>query len=185
MSSPALGQPGALFNDPATSVTFNGTTQFAQVPYAAGLNPSMFSVEVWAFPTGGAGTYHGVLASYSYPLGWVLYRGQDGGWEFWVNSGSTMTNVWSDAPATPNTWYHLVGTFNGANVILYVNGVAAATTGVATGYQAQSGNPLEIAQSDPVAILYFPGRLEEAAVYGTALSAAQVQRHYSVGTSGR
>jgi hypothetical protein len=185
MSSPALGQPGALFNDPAKSVAFNGTTQFAQVPYAAGLNPSTFSVEVWAYPTGSAGTYHGVLASYAYPLGWVLYRGDDGGWQFWVNSGSTMTSVWSNAPATPNTWYHLVGTFDGTNVILYVNGVAAATTGVATGYQAPSGNPLEIAQSDPVDILYFPGRLEEAAVYGTALSAAQVQHHYSVGTSGQ
>jgi hypothetical protein len=67
---------------------------------------------------------------------------------------------------------------------LYVNGVAAASTAVTNGYQPQAGNVLEIAQGEPGDNFYFPGQLEEAALYGTALSPAQVQRHYSVGTTG-
>src|SRR6185436_20053930 len=86
--NPSLGQPGALFNDPATSVGFNGTTHYVQAPSDASLNPTRFSVEVWARPTAAIGAYHGVMASRSYPQGWALFEGDDGSWEFWVNSGT-------------------------------------------------------------------------------------------------
>jgi N,N-dimethylformamidase beta subunit-like protein/concanavalin A-like lectin/glucanase superfamily protein len=181
-NAPALGQPGALFSDPATSVGFDGTTQYVQAPSDAALNPARFSVEVWARPTGGAGTYHGVMASRLYPQGWAIYLAADGSWEFWINSGTGMISVFGGT-ATLNTWQHLVGTFDGTTATLYVNGVAGGS-GAVTAYQAQSGNPLEIAQSEPGDNFYFPGQLEEAAVYGTALSATQVQHHYSVGTTG-
>jgi hypothetical protein len=182
-NSPALGQPGALFNDPARSAGFNGTSQYVQAPADAALNsPARFSVEVWARPTGGVGTYHGVVTSRVYPLGWVLYLGTDSSWEFWVNSGSGMVSIYSN-PAALNTWHHLVGTYDGTTVSLYDNGVLAASA-PSTGYAGQTGNQLQIAQSEAGDNLYFPGQLEEAAVYGTALSATQVQRHYSVGTTG-
>jgi hypothetical protein len=184
-ASPTLGQPGALFGDPATSVGFNGTTQYVQVPNNAAFNTTQFSVEIWARPNSVAGAYRGVISSRVYPLGWTLYQGQDGSWEFWVNSGAGMTSIYSDAPATANTWYHLVGTFDGTNVLLYVNGVVSSTTGTASGYAPQTTTPLQMAQAEPADNLHFPGRLEEAAVYSTALTAAQVQRHYSVGTTGR
>jgi len=183
VNTPALGQLGALFNDPATSVGFNGTSQYAQAPSDAALNRAQFSVEVWARPTGGAGTYHGVMTSRSYPQGWVLYLGTDSSWEFWVNSGTGMISIYSN-PATLNSWHHLVGTYDGTTASLYVNGVLVASSAV-SGYTGQTGNVLEIGQSEPVENLYFPGQLEEAAVYGAALSATQVQRHYSVGTTGR
>lgn len=182
VNSPALGQPGALFNDPARSVAFNGTNQYVQASSDAALNTAQFSVEVWARPTGGVGTYHGVVTSRVYPLGWVLYLGTDSSWEFWVNSGGGMVSVYSN-PATMNTWHHLVGTYDGQTVSLYDNGVLAASA-PASGYAGQSGSPLQIARSEPADSLYFPGNLEEAAVYGAALSAAKVQHHYSVGTTG-
>ncbi len=181
-NNPTLGQAGALFGDPATSVNFNGTTQYVQAPSDPTVNPSSFSVEVWARPTGGTGAYHGVMASRSYPQGWALYEGDDGSWEFWVNSGSGMNAIFSD-PATQNAWHHVVGTFDGTTMRLYVNGVLASST-TAVGYQAQTVNPIEIAQSEPGGNLYFNGWLQEPAIYGTALSATQIQRHYSVGTTG-
>jgi hypothetical protein len=183
VNSPALGQPGALFNDPAKSVGLNGTSQYVQAPSDAALNPARFSVEVWARPTGGAGTYHGVVTSRVYPQGWVIYMGTDGSWEFWVNSGTGMISIYSN-PATLNSWHHVVGTFDGTTASLYVNGALAASSAV-TGYAGQTGSVLEIGQSEPGENFYFPGQLEEAAVYGAALSATQVQRHYSVGTTGR
>jgi len=112
----------------------------------------------------------------------VLYLGTDSSWEFWVNSGSGMVSIYSN-PAALNTWHHLVGTYDGTTVSLYDNGVLAASA-PSTGYAGQTGNQLQIAQSEAGDNLYFPGQLEEAAVYGTALSATQVQRHYSVGTTG-
>jgi hypothetical protein len=66
---------------------------------------------------------------------------------------------------------------------VYVNGVATGSA-VVSAYQAQAGNALEIGQSETGDNFYFPGQLEEAVVYGTALSATQVQHHYRVGTTG-
>ncbi len=94
-----------------------------------------------------------------------------------------MISVNSDIAAL-NAWHHVVGTFDGTAATLYVDGVAAGSAAVTGAYQPQTGNVLEIAQGEPGDNLYFPGQLEEAAVYGTALSPAQVQRHYSVGTTG-
>jgi hypothetical protein len=165
-------------------VGFNGTTQYVQAPYAATLNTPQFSVEIWARPSGGAGLYRGLMASRVYPQGWALYIGTDGTWEFWVNSGADMLAIWSANAVTLNTWYHVVGTFDGTTSKLYVNGALVAS-GTVTTYTAQTSNPLEIGQSEPGDNLYFPGRLEETAVYGTALTASQVQHHYSVGTTGR
>jgi hypothetical protein len=42
-----------------------------------------------------------------------------------------------------------------------------------------------IGQAEPSSNFYFPGQLEDAAMYGTALSPTQVQHHYSVGTTGQ
>ena len=181
-NGPALGQPGALFNDPATSVGFNGTNQYVQAPADTALNLATFTVEVWAKPTGGASTYHGVIASRIYPQGWVLYLAADGTWEFWLNSGTGMSTV-AAGSATLNGWQHLVATYDGTTATVYVNGVATGSA-VVSGYQAQAGNALEIGQSETGDNFYFPGQLEEAVVYGTALSATQVQHHYSVGTTG-
>jgi hypothetical protein len=95
-----------------------------------------------------------------------------------------MLAIWSANAVTLNTWYHVVGTFDGTTAKLYVNGALVAS-GTVTTYTAQTSNPLEIGQSEPGDNLYFPGRLEEAAGYGTALTATQVQHHYSVGTTGK
>jgi hypothetical protein len=181
-NGPALGQPGALFNDPATSVGFNGTNQYVQAPADTALNLATFTVEVWAKPTGGANTYHGVIASRIYPQGWVLYLAADGTWEFWLNSGTGMSTV-AAGSATLNGWQHLVATYDGTTATVYVNGVATGSA-VVSAYQAQAGNALEIGQSETGDNFYFPGQLEEAVVYGAALSATQVQHHYSVGTTG-
>jgi len=124
------------------------------------------------------------MASRQYPTGWVLYLVPDGTWEFWVNSGAAMITI-SSNPATLNAWQHLVGTFDGTTATLYVNGVAAGSAAVTSSYQPQTGTVLEIAQGEPGDNFYFAGQLEEAALYGAALSPTQVQRHYSIGTTGR
>jgi hypothetical protein len=182
--SPALGRPGALYNDPATSVGFNGTSQFVQAPTDASLNTSRFSFEIWARPTGGAGTYRGVMADRYYPQGWAVYLGPNNTWEFWINSGAGMTGI-SGGTASPNAWHHVVGTFDGTAATLYINGVAVASAALTSAYQPQTRAAVEIGQSEPGDNYYFPGQLEEPAMYATALSPSQIQHHFSVGTAGQ
>ena len=77
--------------------------------------------------------------------------------------------------------YQLVGTFDGSRLSIYVNGVeqgSAAHAGVVN----DSTVPLVI--SSPSSGFGWNGRLDEVAVYAQALSAAQVQAHYSQGLAG-
>ena len=109
---------------------------------------------------------------------------ENGGWEFWITSGGGMVSI-AGGSGTLNAWQHIVGTFDGTTARLYVNGTAVASAALAAAYQPNIANPLEIGQSEWGSALYFPGQLEEVAMYTTALSAGQVQHHYSVGTTGQ
>jgi len=181
VSSPALGQPGAIENDPDPGVGFNGSSQYVSVPYSPALNTAIFSAEAWAHPTGGSGAYRGVLASRSYPQGWVLYASASNVWEFWLNSGAGIVSV-SGGPVALNAWTHLAATFDGSVARLYVNGALAGSAAV-TSYNPQTSAALAIGQSEPGAGFWFPGRLDEPAVYNTALSASRVQIHFQAGAA--
>jgi hypothetical protein len=181
-SSPTLAQAGALLGDPDTAVTFNGTSQYVNVPSNAALNPSHFTVEVWAKATGGAGTYRGIVASRAYPNGWVLYAAGNNLWQFWINNGTAMVAI-SGGSVTLNAWTHLVGTFDGTTARFYVNGVLANSTTI-TSYTPQTTKAVEIGQGEPGAGFYFPGTIDEPAVYGSVLSASQVLADYQLGSQG-
>jgi hypothetical protein len=118
------------------------------VPYAASLNPASFSVEVWANPGGGAGTYRGVVASRAYPQGWVLYAGAGNAWEFWVNSGSGMLLV-TGGSVVLNAWTHLVGTLamsrRRALPLTSVLGIGVAVGGLLLANQRASSGPARAA----------------------------------------
>jgi hypothetical protein len=182
VGDPGVGQPGALQGDPDAAMTFDGKRQYVSVPYNPALNPSTFSVEVWVEPTGGAGTYRGVMASRNYPAGWVIYATSDNLWQFWINNGTGMVTV-SGGIVRLNQWTHLVATFDASTARLYVDGVLAGSAQVAT-YQPQSGLPLTIGQGEPGSGFYFLGSIDEPAMYGSALSPSQVHNHYVLGTQG-
>ncbi len=184
VSGPLLGQPGALDGDSDQAARFyRNDRQYVRVPNSPALNTTVFSAEAWAFPTGGDGDYRAVMGSRDYPRGWVLYASQSNVWEFWVNNGAGIVSV-SGGPLALNTWTHLVATFDGATARLYVNGTLAGSTAVPSGYSPQTSNPLMIGLTEPGTRFWFDGRLDEAAVYSRALSAAQVLNHYRAGRTG-
>src|SRR5215831_15459076 len=104
----------------------------------------------------------GVVGSRSYPAGWVLYQ-YGGKWQFWINNGSGMSQLMGPAVAL-NTWTYLVATFNGTQATLYVNGQAVASATI-TSYTPNSTKDLTIGQGQPGSNLWYPGRLDEVAVY--------------------
>ena len=91
-------------------------------------------------------------------------------------------DTFNGSPAALNEWAHLVETFDGTTVKLYVNG-ALSTSGTASGFTANTGAPLLIGSSDygsgPTEP--FPGLIDEVAVYNRVLSATEVQLHYDSG----
>ena len=187
LNTPTLGVAGALAGDSNSAVAYNGTNEYVQVPYVAALNPTSFTVEGWAYVTGGQGTFRSLITSRDFAAGnsrgYILYAGNDDNWQFW--SGNGAWEVLDGPPVTLNQWTHLVATYDGASMRLYVNGVLAASQ--AAGHLPNAQRPLRIASgnTDGAANYFLPGRVDEVAVYASALSAARVQAHYVAGTGGQ
>jgi PKD repeat protein len=185
LGSPSLGQPGALVGDSNTAVGLDGVGQYVSVPFAAAVNPGQFSVEAWAYVTGGSGRWRAVVSSRDIVgglnRGYILYAAPDDTWRFWVGAGGSGWNQVYGPTLAPNTWTHLVGTYDGVTARLYVNGVLAASSPYS--YVANTARPLRIGAgaNERGADYLFAGRIDEVAVYGTALSASSVQAHTTAG----
>ena len=83
-----------------------------------------------------------------------------------------------------NRWYHVVATIRGSEGSIYVNGALDVR-----------GSRLAPAGVDSAPLTfgfmpgrdgggYFPGQLDEIAIYNRALSATEIEEHYRVGTQG-
>jgi glucose/arabinose dehydrogenase len=181
LNTPSLGAPGALAGDANSAVSFNGSDEHVNVPYTAALNPSSFTVEAWVYPTGGQGSFRSIVTSRDYApgqaKGYVLYAAPDNRWQLWTGSGGW--NVVYGPAVVLNQWTHLVGTYDGSTLRLYVNGALVASSVVA--YTQNTTRPLRIAagRTESPAQYFLPGRVDEVALYGAALSAARVSAHYA------
>lgn len=186
--SSALQQPGVLTGDPC--VKLDGASQYIDVPYSPVLNTNgPFSVEFWANETVvAAGAKSGVM-SFNGSTGFLFYTDNNGpNWGFRVFYGTGRTYVVDTGPANePNTWYHVVGVFDGALVHIYVNGVENTPPQAigGNGYVPNTTAPLRIGAGSPAGApsLYFPGWMDEVAMYPYALSSTQVAAHYAAATT--
>jgi hypothetical protein len=76
-----------------------------------------------------------------------------------------------------NTWAHVAATYNGAKLVVYVDGVAAGSMKV-TGTTCSNNEPLAVgAKNAPAKGLleaFWDGQLDDVRIYNKALTAAQV-----------
>jgi hypothetical protein len=111
------------------------------------------------------------------------------GFRFFVRDIAGSAHVASSSVVPNNQWQHVVGVCDQArsNVTLYVDGVSAATASITPGSGLLgSSNPVSIGcrQSGTTAYdLQFAGYIQEVAIYGYALSAAQIKAHFMLATN--
>jgi hypothetical protein len=75
--------------------------------------------------------------------------------------------------------YHVVATYDGATMRIYVNGVQIGSGRSKTGSIRNSGQALNLGSFGGTD--NWDGALDEAAVYGSALSASTILAHYNAG----
>lgn len=177
-----VGISGGL-KDNSTAMQFDGSTGFVDIP-AAAWNPSagnLFSIEAIVKPTtidtnfrrvGGreAIVNHGAMLYWQSAVGWGFLRGDSSAGNDTATGGTPSTGAFS----------HLVGTYDGANMRLYVNGVLVATTASTRLVDVGSG---DLYIGGTVASLNGPEIVEEFAVYPYALTQQQVTTHYTAMTT--
>lgn len=177
----AGNEGGAAFDGTGNCMVF--------APYLPSMHPAApFTVEAWLSPANqnAAGALTCALSSGQFGSprsGWLIYQA-DTGWNFRMyneNGLSTSANITGGGAPSAGAWYHLVATYDGTTVRLYVNGTESASANP-TGYVPGKSGGLSIGgRSD--GSFWWPGSADEVAVYPSVLTAAQVAEHYANGTS--
>jgi signal peptidase I len=189
---------GCARDRPAASVTFDGQSQ-CLFPPDKSTTPTTFSIEAW-FRTATKGNGRiigfddagGSVGGPATKADRMVYLDPAGRVVFGVAPGGTATTVATAASFADDTWHHVVATLSSAGMALYVDGALAASKPATTSARAQNGYwkigcgtltgwPDGAGAAYPNAPSYFTGQLEFAAIYSTALTAADVRTHYLAG----
>jgi hypothetical protein len=181
-SGVTLGTTGAIL-DTDDAVTLNGIT--GEVHSAAGLTLSAFSVltlEVWANAQSNAG----LICEYSpnansYAGGFWLYSSGTVTQVFMRSAGSTRSATFPSPPT--NTWNHYVCVYNLStnSFKVYVDGILQTLTYGGGTVSGTFGNyNLNVGSRDAGAIagFFYPGAVDELAIYTYELPATRVAAHY-------
>lgn len=179
-STPPLSAAGLLVGDSDTCRDFIGTGFYAGGNVAV-LNISYpMSIEAWCVVDSLAG-YQCIYRKDPFDYAMELEAGKPA---FYFNSGSLQA-AYASTTLSIATRYHLVMTDDGTSVRWYINGALDATVA-----RPAAGTPIPVG-SGAYGIGakygagspgdYFDGRIDEVALYASALSQARVTAHYNTG----
>jgi hypothetical protein len=151
------------------------------MPLTGPLEPSQVTVSAWFMePSYGSITYPqvGAMAS-GFTQGYDILLPASGDHNAGMIIGSSGTECWAHSIPPIGSWVHIVGTFNGNNIIVYFNGasVATGTCGPVSYSGVSSPYVFFIPSGDTV-------YLSNVQIYSTPLTAAQVSQLYKEGIAG-
>ena len=187
-----LQSPGAIANEASHSIHLNGTD--ARVRIGALLQfvgKAPMSLEAWVKPDLLDNDYRGIISNEN-PLmgsnrrGYLLWShtGPEGlGFERLGTDGGNgfLADGVAAAPLEVAAWSHVVVTFDGTQIVAYVNAQEVKRS-AASALLGAPDAALTIGSRASGVLDYFAGGIDEVAIYEQALSPARVAAHYKVGT---
>ncbi len=196
MDTSGNNNTGKSTNNPAVvsgkkneALQFNGTN-YVVLPHASFNLTSGVTIGAWVNVSAlsnqvilargrvfGANVAHQVYA--------LRFEGS-GAVKFEVSDKVSRKGVYSTSKLTPGTWYYVVGSFDGANVNIYINGNKEGS--VATGYSTLNANPdygkygtaIAADTNDNPLRTFFKGSMDEVRVYNRGLSTSEVLELYNL-----
>lgn len=155
--------------------SFDGVNDRINIADSATLDlTGAFTLEAWVYPTATNDWRTVILKEQPNGLAYALYAREDAARPSgWVNTAGTDHFVAGTAGLVTNTWSHLVTTFDGSALRLYVSGVLVQTS-AHSGTASVSSGALRIG-GNAIWGEYFRGRIDEVRIYNRALSPAEIQ----------
>ena len=186
---------GATFTPGMVSRAFklDGVDDYIQAPDSPDLDPTAeASLTAWVY-------FDKLPSEVGHPMAIITKSGfardldlqafDDGNginrFDFHIGVGGSQVFVRSNTAIQKNRWYHIVGTYlQNSALKIYVNGALENNyTGPNITRQA-NGNPLTIGENFTFRGRYFAGNIDEAQLYGRALTLAEIRGIYNSGISG-
>lgn len=168
-------------------------SEYLTVANNASLNPASVSLNVWvklesSLPTSGGATLelYTILSKEAANKGYGLNitstnfgtSGVHDEPQFFIGNGTTNYVVNSGMSLTPGTWYNIVGTFDGSNLKIYVDGVLKATTAASVSI-SNSTNSLFFGRYPDAANRYYDGVLDQVVYNSIALTVDEILTNYN------
>ncbi|HEX8298817.1 MAG TPA: LamG-like jellyroll fold domain-containing protein, partial [Rubricoccaceae bacterium] len=157
------------------ALRFDGVDDVVTVSATPALTPTeRVSVSVWINPSALPSREMFAVSHGSWQNRWKVSLTPEGRPRWTVNTTARIVDLDAPAPVAANTFTHLVGTYDGARMRLYVNGALASDV-AQEGAIRTTDLPLLIGQMLPSDAAYnFPGTIDDVRVYNVALTAAEV-----------
>jgi len=182
------GNDGTLANGPTLdsgnggSLVFDGTNQYALIGDGLISGLSQFTIDTWVKVDQTNSPMNIIYHEWFASDNAVLFRIQSNVIQFYIRKSDDSGNIGGSFNSFTDTtnWNHLVGTWDGTTLKVYVNKSAMATTYTGSGavrvtttqnsYIGYYGNP---------PIYYFDGKMSSLKIYNRALSASEITQNYN------
>jgi alpha-galactosidase len=174
---------GFQITNTAAQFTNNATTSWATVP-ALNLNASTVTITAWIYPTNNPVAYAGIFFCRSgSTVAGMNYSSAGSIGYTWNNNSGTWG--WNSGLVPPlNQWSFVALVIQSGSGTIYlenVGGLQTAVNNVANPTQAFAGISTIGTDTYSSAARVFSGRLDEIAIFKSALSSTQVQQLYANG----
>ena len=171
------------------ALSFDGSDEYVDLGTSAGNfnNTDSFSVSAWINANTLNSTNRCIVnrVTGSPANGWEMRITTANKVRFLLASTSANYNGQDTTVLSTNTWYHVVGTWNGSDAKIFLNGVEDTSTpitqnsvGTITGTRTLAVGANAITSSS-----YFPGSIDDVRIYNRALSATEVSALYNSGAT--
>jgi len=174
--------PSFIANSAGGSIGF--TAANSQYATASSLSTMVnWTVEVWLFHTGvSTGAYPAIIceALGGGNINFALFNPNYSVSNFQLQTGYYAGNVWywtDNYNIAQNNWYHIIGSYDGSNIKLYVNSVLQLTTASSTTPSSSNSGIYLMRRWDSAD--YYGGRLSTVKIYNRALTAQEVLQNYN------
>jgi hypothetical protein len=181
-------RPGFFLNGPllganvgatrtGSAIALQNESDGVFVEYATWTNLPALTVEAWVRPTRVTEPEGVIIVDKGNT--WNLFLDPAGrpGFQF---PGDVPPETLASAPVVAGETYHLVGTVEGGEMKLYVNGALLSEAAVPPGIPARN-TPIHIGRGLGPVRWEFYGVIDEVALYDRALSASAILAHYNAG----
>ncbi|MHC1576179.1 MAG: LamG domain-containing protein, partial [Methanosarcinaceae archaeon] len=169
-----------------SALSFDGNNDHVKVLDSNNLDiTDSITIIGWVKATDGSGGVSGSIID----KGWdafSLVKDKWGGWKVTYrisNSNQAVQWDWGKEHGrypSDGQWYHVAATYNGSRIVLYIDGVMDNSKGV-SGMLSTSDRDMMIGCNQGNSN-FFDGMIDELAIYDRALSAEEIQHHYSTFT---
>ncbi len=184
-----FGNNGTLFNgvysvdgipELKKAMYFDGVNDY--ISAGTGSNVNMVrdvTIEAWIKP-GSLGRTQSIVSKWT---PWIFFMSSSNRLMFYIRYGGTDHSVNSNTSiSSTDVWYHTVVVYTQADykATFYLNGKSDGSYAFASAMDNNTGSPLYVGgYGNPTT--YFSGLVDEVRIYNSALSQAEIERHYAEG----